>query len=192
MFIAPVTRGEPHSGGFLNERRIIMKNYESPVIFDNEELAEGVYATGSGGGAGATCWTVCVDSTGHQENAGSPDGQSPTYSVTQIKADHHMDVIHDSIGLTFEGDATPTEPGDYVTDIRSEDPNTFSIIYNGGGHFICTRNRYADAFGSGDTCTFKIKVYSSSASVSKPPMVTNVYNPQCNYRENWMGGGDGN
>ena len=26
-----------------------MKNYESPVIFDNEELAEGVYATGSGG-----------------------------------------------------------------------------------------------------------------------------------------------
>ncbi len=26
-----------------------MKNYESPVILDNEELAEGVYATGSGG-----------------------------------------------------------------------------------------------------------------------------------------------
>ena len=32
-----------------------MKNYVSPVIFDNEELAEGVYATGSGA---AGCWTV--------------------------------------------------------------------------------------------------------------------------------------
>ncbi len=33
-----------------------MKNYESPVIFDNEELAEGVYATGSGG-LGSDCYT---------------------------------------------------------------------------------------------------------------------------------------
>lgn len=38
-----------------------MKNYVSPVIFDNEELAEGVYATGSGNG----CYTVT--SYSHQE-----------------------------------------------------------------------------------------------------------------------------
>lgn len=36
-----------------------MKNYESPVIFDNEELAEGVYATGSGG-AGNGCYNITI------------------------------------------------------------------------------------------------------------------------------------
>lgn len=39
-----------------------MKNYVSPVIFDNEELAEGVYAGGSGAGTG--CYTIRI--TEHQ------------------------------------------------------------------------------------------------------------------------------
>ena len=54
-----------------------MKNYESPVILDNEELAEGVYATGSGGSSetsftsktdwkrrsGTDMWDITIDAT---------------------------------------------------------------------------------------------------------------------------------
>lgn len=33
-----------------------MKNYEKPIVMINEELAEGVYATGSGNGSIDGCW----------------------------------------------------------------------------------------------------------------------------------------
>ena len=42
-----------------------MKNYVSPVILDNEELAEGVYATGSG--ATGSCYVI-TEKTVNQEN----------------------------------------------------------------------------------------------------------------------------
>lgn len=35
-----------------------MNNYKQPMIYDNEELAEGVYATGSGMG---NCWQVTYE-----------------------------------------------------------------------------------------------------------------------------------
>lgn len=35
-----------------------MKNYVQPIIIDNEELAEGVYATGSGVG---NCWAITYE-----------------------------------------------------------------------------------------------------------------------------------
>ena len=47
----------------IREENTNMKNYVSPVIFDNEELAEGVYATGSGAGIG--CYNIKI--TEHQK-----------------------------------------------------------------------------------------------------------------------------
>ena len=60
-----------------------MNNYVSPVIFDNDELAEGVYASGSG----SDCYTV----TGriHQ----TPETGRETY-VLQFDADHHASDGH--------------------------------------------------------------------------------------------------
>ena len=65
-----------------------MKNYVSPVIFDNEELAEGVYATGSGTG----CWTVSENS--HQ----SPEEGRLNWRF-QLDARHVAD--HDSTAQEF-------------------------------------------------------------------------------------------
>ncbi len=168
-----------------------MKNYESPVIYDNEELAEGVYATGSGGG-GATCWSVKIN--GSQDNAGIDGVSGCTYSVTEVAASHHTDIVHDSIGLTFEGDIQINTEGDSVKRIWAEqtDGVTYEFTFiEGSTHFFVTRNRYADAFHSGDEVTFKIMVASSSPDIQNPPKVINVYNPVCNSQANWEGGEGG-
>ena len=60
-----------------------MKNYESPVIFDNEELAEGVYATGSGGAG--DCWTV----TG--KNFHQAQSIAPNAYTFQLNMKHNAD-----------------------------------------------------------------------------------------------------
>ena len=162
-----------------------MKNYESPVIYDNEELAEGVYATGSGGGEDGTCWSVFIDPDPkmHQDYAGVENGNSK--SVIQIKALHSTSVGHDSIGLTFEGDIQTFELGDTVSDVKAENPNDYTVSWTKGStHFFCTRSLYGDAFHSGDTVTFKIIVYSSLGDVKNPPKVVSVYNPVCNKKAN--------
>ena len=97
-----------------------MNNYVSPVIFDNEDLAEGVYATGSGlkpNGRDGTCWTVGISNI--QKNAGD-------HSVTEIWAKHSTEVLHISNYVEIVGTLTVL-PGQEVTDVRPEQNSNFTI-----------------------------------------------------------------
>lgn len=68
-----------------------MKNYVSPVIFDNEELAEGVYATGSG----ADCYTVDTEWTQR------PEGDRK-YFVLKVTCNHNAVDGHHSTNHTLK------------------------------------------------------------------------------------------
>ena len=55
-----------------------MKGYESPIIYDNENLTEGIYATGSGEN---DCWTI---------NYSSPQSWNGSAKVFEIRCSHTM------------------------------------------------------------------------------------------------------
>ena len=57
-----------------------MKNYEQPIIYNNEELAEGIYATGSGNGS---CWQITYEIKQRNTNPYDP------FVNIRIKGDHY-------------------------------------------------------------------------------------------------------
>ena len=75
-----------------------MKNYESPVILDNEELAEGVYATGSGGSSE----TSFTSKTGWKRRE-----HTDTWDIT-IDATYYGTRSTESIELVINFDTTVT------------------------------------------------------------------------------------
>ena len=83
---------------YYKRGEILMKNYVSPVIFDNEELAEGVYATGSGGGAG--CWKVTDFKFEQDRREGFPERHFRIYATHLSR--------HISTMCTFTGPVTGT------------------------------------------------------------------------------------
>ena len=122
-----------------------MKSYESPIIYDNDELAEGIYATGSGGAG--DCWTI--DYT-------VPQAWNGTAKVFELKCKHSKSVYHNSHGtvitLVFDQpivSAYPENSNDYKVEIS-------------GSTVKLERNLYADAFFSGDDVTFKLFVNTGS------------------------------
>ena len=111
-----------------------MKNYVSPVIFDNEELAEGVYATGSGAGTG--CYTVT--SYGHQK----PDGGRYN-NIFQVNGKHNANHITDGQNLHI----TFSEPVKYVSSkgslVDGDGTTTLNVRYT-------YHNNMEDNIGLGD------------------------------------------
>ena len=85
-----------------------MKNYVSPVIFDNEELAEGVYATGSG----SDCWVYTI--TPGQQETGNPGDNVHVYKV---QGDHQC-VEHISLWTTTTYSIMPGQPGETVNKVE--------------------------------------------------------------------------
>ena len=169
------------------KRRDAMKNYVSPVIFDNDELAEGVYATGSG----KTCWEIGINQSGCQDNAGSMDGGATSYSVTEVWGKHTSDVYHISNGLTFEGELL-IGPGQKVTKVECQDNVIFTAVYiEGATTFTVKRTDHANAYTSGDNPSLKIKVFSTTPNGMAPAKVLRVYNPVCDSEVNVQGMGAG-
>lgn len=124
-----------------------MRNYVSPVIFDNDELTEGVYASGSG--TSETCWTI--DYTVPQKW----NGQA---KVFEIKCEHSKSVWHESKGtviyLMFNSP---------VVSAYAENSTDYKVEVSGSIVKI-ERDLFADAFNSGDKVTFKLFVSASSQS----------------------------
>lgn len=114
--------------------------YTSPIIYDNEELAEGVYATGSGE---ATCWTIGYS---------VPQTWNGYAKVFEIKCSHSKSVYHTSTGLvaTLMFDKAPTA-------ISAENSFDYKIEQSGNTVMI-TRSLNGNAFFSGDEVTFKVFV----------------------------------
>ena len=76
-----------------------MSGYVSPMILDNDDLAEGVYATGSGG-TGADCWTVTRFYMDQDRGTGFPKRTYRLYAT-------HL-TAHISTCCTFTGPVTGT------------------------------------------------------------------------------------
>ena len=83
-----------------------MNNYVSPVIFDNDELAEGVYATGSGG---SECYIVTGDI--HQKpETGRGDYRIKINALHEANHDatHQVMTIHFNQAVVFSSCAEGT------------------------------------------------------------------------------------
>ncbi|MBR5179706.1 MAG: hypothetical protein IKW90_13030 [Lachnospiraceae bacterium] len=93
-----------------------MKNYVSPVILDNEELAEGVYASGSGDG----CWTLTIKRFDQ-----APEVGMDCY-VVHFEATHNATDNHSSNSQIFVFN--------FSADVEFNDEKTSSVdLYAGDG-----------------------------------------------------------
>ena len=125
-----------------------MKDYVKPVVLENEELAEGVYAASGAGASSTDCWTV--EPVSVQDWSGS-------HHVFEIRCTHSTAVEHISgettVKLTFSNT---------LTDAYSEFPCSFS-----GSTATVTRTLLADAYKSGDTMTYKVWVKAADEATTK-------------------------
>ena len=137
-----------------------MKNYESPVIYDNEELAEGVYATGSGGGEATDCWVYTMEN-GQQEL----DNPTEKFHVYKVIGDH-LCVEHISLWTVTNYTITPGTPGEVVQKVEcagvTVTPNgvgeSSERVYEEPGHvdigprFVLTLDSSGTSFSLKRTC----------------------------------------
>ncbi|MBQ5386552.1 MAG: hypothetical protein IIU40_05865, partial [Lachnospiraceae bacterium] len=70
----------------------MMKTYEKPVVIENEDLAEGVFAASGDSGSSSDCWTVSGRSV--QDWNGS-------HNVFEMSAVHSTGVTHITTQVTF-------------------------------------------------------------------------------------------
>ena len=141
-----------------------MKNYVSPVIFDNEELAEGVYATGSGE---AECWTMTAT---YDHNSTSP---TDPFVVYRLDGKHNTAVKHVSIvtsltvvymstnvtGLRVDGVWAPV--GTTAQGESYDGKASFKVTCTPSGATI-ERTMHANAELSGDTYNISFELYGDS------------------------------
>ena len=150
-----------------------MSGYVSPMIIDNDDLAEGVYATGSGGELGFDCWDVRAQRT--QQVTSNP---SEKYSWHRIYASHHKaNVEHLSMGVTYtlhitgepatkmapegnEGNKVGPGGSFYGQDSKGFQ---YSFTLDSTGTIITlVRSMLADAYLSGDEVSFGIRLDSAN------------------------------
>lgn len=140
-----------------------MNDYVSPVVFDNEELAEGVYASGSGN---ADCWVMTFR---QRQRVDYNDGDN--FVIYEIEADHLTDVLHLSMGTIM----TVTYNAPDITSIRVENvycnlgkvedgisydqKNGFKVSCEANGATI-KREYLADGYKSGDHFVIEIRINS--------------------------------
>ena len=131
-----------------------MKNYVKPVVLDNEEVFEGVYAA-SGDVSSMDCWTI------EPVSVQDWDGNS---HVFEIRCVHSNAVEHISgattVTLTFSNT---------LTSARSEFECSFS-----GSVVTVTRTLLADDYKSGDTMTYKVWVSTGDEATTKAIACTGV------------------
>ena len=125
-----------------------MKNYIKPIIIDNEELAEGVYATGSGDHA--NCWSITYEIK--QRNANPYD---PFVNI-RIKGEHTA--MHTSTALEikvlFDKEVTSA-----VFDFGGFDCSV------SGDTVVLKRNNHANGYGSLDKFDSNLRIVTNSPDV---------------------------
>lgn len=148
-----------------------MKTYEKPVVIENEDLAEGVFA--ASGGSSSDCWRVTCTS--------DQDYVDGVHSF-RINAIHSASVVHISSNVTYT--VTFNSP---VTNANSENPD-FVCSYS-GNTVVISRPQHANAYNSGDNVNFMFKVSAADQATTTaltPIEVTYV----CTHETNVQGGID--
>lgn len=142
-----------------------MKEYVKPVILENEELAEGVYA------ASGDCWTV---------SASSAQDWNGSEHVFEVAAVHSTGLEHISGACTVRLVFSNT-----LTSARAEYPSTWS-----GSTVEITRGSLANAYKSGDRMTFKVWVTCADEALTKAVTCTSASCTYCDHQTNVQGGID--
>ncbi|MBE5908982.1 MAG: hypothetical protein E7278_09120 [Lachnospiraceae bacterium] len=138
----------------------MMKTYEKPVVIENKDLAEGVFA--ASGDSSSDCWAAYAITT--QASNGS-------HHVYEVHATHSKSVEHITSNVVY----TLSFPGATITDAYSEGPNTVSYTTD---TVTVTRDLHANGYKSGDEVSFKVWVKSiddaSTKGLADQPAVTYV------------------
>ena len=146
----------------------MMKTYEKPVVIENKDLAEGVFA--ASGDSSSDCWSVSG------EIVQSWNGNS---NVFQIHAIHSKSVTHISSNVDYV--FTFSAP---LTSASSEFPCTFS-----GNTVTVSRTLLADAYYSGDDVTFKVWASTGDEATTRALSITGI-SYVCTHEVNVQGGID--
>lgn len=133
--------------------------YKRPLILLNDDLAEGVYADGSGNTATSStdCWDVGGKSV--QDWNGS-------HNVFEMWSNHHTDVEHITTEVTYT--YTFSSP---ITDAYAEAGFKTTVS---GNTVTVVRDLHANGYKSGDRVTFKVWVKCADEATTKAVDMTNV------------------
>ena len=147
-----------------------MKKYESPVILENEDLAEGIYANSGANPSGPDepqCWTVSVN-----KEQVVPHEKYANFRVTA----NHGSVQHISTASTVTIVFNQT--------ITSANFESFGVSVN-GCTVVLTREQHGNAYNCNDNYSSLLKVYcddpdglaviSATISCTKAPNVQGGY-----------------
>ena len=147
-----------------------MKKYESPVILETEDLAEGIYANSGANPSGPEepqCWTVSVN----KEQVVSHE----KYANFRVTA-NHGNVQHISTASTVTIVFNQT--------ITSANFESFGVSVN-GCTVVLTREQHGNAYNCNDNYSSLLKVYcddpdglaviSATISCTKAPNVQGGY-----------------
>ncbi len=151
----------------------MMKTYEKPVVIENEDLAEGVFAASGDSGSSSDCWTVTCDSS-----QAYVDG----VHVFRIDAYHSTSVVHISSNVTYT-----IKFNSVVTNAYAE--NSDFVCSYSGDTVVISRSQHANAYNSGDHVNFMFKVSAvdqATTTALTPIGVTYV----CTHKTNVQGGID--
>ena len=151
----------------------MMKTYEKPVVIENEDLAEGVFAASGDSGSSSDCWYVTWSSS--QDYV---DGAH----IFRINATHSTSVVHISSNVTYT--VTFNYP---VTNAYAENPD-FVCSYS-GNTVVISRPQHANAYKSGDNVNFMFKVSAADEATTKALSINGI-SYVCTHETNVQGGID--
>lgn len=143
-----------------------MKEYVKPVVLENEELMEGVYA------ASGDCWDVSAPSTQDW------NGNSHEF---EVRATHNNDLEHISGQCTVRLVFSNT-----ISNATAEaETCTWS-----GNTVTVTRKSHGNAYLSGDKMSFKVRVACADEASTRSVTCTSVTCTYCDHQTNVQGGYD--
>ncbi|MCQ2496998.1 MAG: hypothetical protein MJ131_10470 [Lachnospiraceae bacterium] len=155
-------------------------NYEKPMVFMNDDLAEGVYAANVSGSpidAAGECWTIVASPVPSNSTTNNPGWNKAAYELYGV---HSTSVKHISasttIYISFSGDTvSKVEIDGIVVEVGS----TGRASYNGfdgkpaweltvkdNNNLVLVRNLLADSYNSGDNFRFNVLFYGTNGTAT--------------------------
>jgi len=174
-------------------------NYEKPMVFMNDDLAEGVYAANVSGSpidADGECWTITGTAVPSNSTTSNPGWNKSAYEIYGV---HSTSVKHISasttIYISFSGDTVSKVEIDGVRVNVGSSGRSNGVGYQGkpaweltvkdGNNLVLVRNLLADSYNSGDNFRFNVLFYGTNGTA-----VISSIAYTCEHQINVQGGFD--
>ena len=149
-----------------------MKTYEKPLVLENEDLAEGVFAASGADESSTDCWTV---------GGRSVQAWNGAWNVFEMSAVHSTGVTHITTQVTFT--YTFSQP---IVSAEAEAGFATSVS---GNTVTVVRDLHANGYYSGDNVTFKLFVNCGDQALTESCALTGI-SYVCRHETNVQGGID--